>query len=630
MVFCLVVGGLQWWKYTHFGYNGLDLGIYSQVAWSLTHDHGFASSIHDPTYLGDHLELWLVPISWVYRLFPSPLTLLWIQTLLIALTLMPLARLAHHFLGRRGVIGATVLFVINPLVYNTALYEFHGLVVALPLLVWSIWWYVQQRYWPWLASLAAILLVREDAPFVVVGWATLAIIDRRRWRWWLPTIGLAAVWFFSAQAIIRAANHDGVYKYLAFYRWLGNSYEQILTYPFRHPIIFLQRIVSWDNISTIVGFLVTVGFLPLLRPRALWPLLFLFAQLLIGGAQPWSYLHIHYVVPYLPFLWWGTLVAMRDVLNGKISWRGDTMIPGIIASILVIVAPLYSLAVMGPAEWPWQVRRGQETAANVLRLALADVRPTDRVLTTFNYLPQLANRPSLYSLNYLYTGRRQYTEVPYVVPGDIDVAVIDWQQLYDYQFLYLTTKFEGRSGLRRIQDLLDEQGLSIVRQYGTVAVYRHGGSADRSAAQIPEPLPSVSRQSFGDVSLIGTPAVAVVDQPEFGWRELVVRSDWQAVSTAIDHPLSLRFTLNRGGKMVWESWQIIGQGPHPASEWPVGTVWQTQNILVLPRLPAGQAQLRVDVVIPHGRYRLDRLRMFRPVIDRVEQLGTVDLGALAL
>ena len=629
-VFGLVVGGLQWWKYVHFGYNGLDLGIYSQTVWSLANGRGFASSIHDPSYLGDHLELWLVPISWLYRLWSSPLLLLWVQTALIASSLVPLAKLSARLLPGRAVIIVAGLFVLHPLVYNIALYEFHGLVVALPLLLWSIWWYVERRYWPWLLTLAGILLVREDLPFVVAGWGLMAAVDRRTWRWWALPIALAGLWFPAAQAVIRAANHDGVYKYLAFYRWLGTAPGEILSFPVRHPLLFIRQILSLNNLGTVVGLAVTFGFLPLLRPRRLWPLLLVLALLLIGNAQPGSYLRIHYPVPFLPFLAWATLEAYRDWRRGALFPTVDRRVFGPMMAIMVVIAPLYSSLIIGPAEWPWRgLRRDPATPAAVARRALADVAPSDRVLTTFNYLPLFANRSTLYSLNYLYLGRRQYSEIPYRLRSDIDVAVIDWQQLYEYQFLYRTTVFEGRSGPQRMRELLAAQGLGLVRQYGSVAVYRRGGSADQSAVSV-EPPADASATTYGPLALLGRPSTAVVNRPEFGWRELVVDATWKALTTSPDSPVSIRYVIKRGGRTIWTQPRIVGQGSMPASEWPTGSVWQTRDVLVLPPGITGDAILSAEMFVPAGRYRLDRLRTFRPIIDRPEQLGTIELGSASL
>lgn len=626
--FAVVIGAVQWWKYVHFGYNGLDLGIYSQTIWSLAHGHGFASSIHDPSYLGDHLELWLVPISWLYRLWSSPVVLLWLQTIIIASTAVPLAKLAGRVITPRAAVVVTALFFLNPLVYNIALYEFHGLVVALPLLAWSIWWYSQRRYWPWVVSLFAILLVREDMPLVVAGWGILAAIDRRSWRWWLAPLVLAGTWYPLAQTVIRAAGHDGVYKYLAFYRWLGDTPGAMLTYPFHHPVLFLQHTLTLNNLGTATGLLVCVGFLPLLRPRRLWPMVFLLAQFVLSNAQPSTFLRIHYPIPYLPFLIWASVSAWRDVARGRLFPRFDHHTVKLAVTLLAIVAPLYSSFILGPAEWPWHSgNSGQPTLPSTLRQALHDVQPNDRVLTTFAYLPYLANRPSLYSLNYLYLGRRQYSEIPYAVPTGIDVAVIDWQQLYDYQFLYHTTVFLGRSGLQRITDLFATQGLGLVQQYGTVAVYRRGGGQDTSAVESPD-LAVSSSTTYGPVAVIGAPKVSVGPKTATAGTSLLVQTAWRAVATKLDEPVSVRYTLRQGRQLVWQESRLVGQGPHPASEWAVNTTWVTHDVLDLSSQLSGQLELSMTLFRPQGRYRLNRLRTFRPIIDSQRTFGTVALGVI--
>jgi len=624
-LFTIVIGALQWYKYSTFGYNGLDLGIYTQAVWSLAHGFGFASSIHDPSYLGDHLEVWLIPLSWVYRLWESPLLLLWVQTLVIASSIIPLAKITQRLLNTRAAIIATALFVIHPLVYNIALYEFHALVFALPLIFWSIWFYLKQRLIWWLVTLLALVIVREDMPFVVAGWAIMAAIDRRSWKWWLAPILIATTWFPLAQSIIKAANHDGVYKYLAFYGWMGTSIPEILTFPFRHPILFIQHIITFNNLGTIIGMVVTFGFLPFLRMKQLWPLAIIFAQLLIGNAQPGSFLKIHYTIPYVPFLAWATLEAYRDIRNGKICYHRLGKSPSLtVATLLLIIGPLYSSLIVGPLQWPWKNTSATSvTTPQLLRQALQHVQPTDRVLTTFAYLPNLANRQNLYSLNYLYLGRRQYSEIPYRLPTDIDVAIIDWQQLYDFQFLYRTTVFEGRSGLQRIQDLLNAQGLGVVQRYGSVLVYRQGGSPDNSGLPLTIPSDQIATK-LGPVNLIGQPRLTVAD------HILYIQSDWQAVSTEQDHLISLRYILKKNNEVVLQQSQIIGQGRNPVSEWSAGSSWMTQDAVLLPANLRGAVHVTAEIFIPQGRYRLNRLQTFRPIIDSRKVLGTVELGEVQL
>ncbi len=623
--YTIIIGALQWYKYSTFGYNGLDLGIYHQVVWSLAHGHGFASSIHDPSYLGDHLELWLLPVSWIYRLWGSPLVLLWLQTILLASSIIPIAKITRRLVGPRAAVMAVALFLAHPFVYNVALYEFHALVFSLPITLWSIWLYLKKRYVWWLLTLIGLVLVREDMPFIVAGWSIMAAIDRRGWRWWAPPIFIAGVWFPIAQAVIKAANQDGVYKYLAFYGWMGSSFQEILTYPFRQPWTFLRHIITFNNFGTVIGLTVTFGFLPFFRMRRLWPVILIFAQLLIGNAQPGSFLKIHYTIPYLPFLFWATLETFRDIQSGRLYQRHlGASISATLATIIVIVGPLYSLFVAGPLAWPWTNRQSEATTSPAtLRLALNNISPTDRVLTSFSFLPNLANRPNLYSLNYLYLGRRQYSEIPYRLPTDIDVAIIDWQQLYDFQFLYRTTIFEHTSGLQRISTLLEKLGLSPNHRYGSVVVYGRGDATSATSEPIDVP-PTETETNMGKISLLGKPKIDVAA------HQLRIITQWRANETKPDEFISLRYRVAQNQKTIWQQSQIIGQGLQPVSEWSKNSFWSTTDEIVLPVNIVGAVTVTAEIFVPSGRYRLNRLQTFRPIIDSQKILGTYVVGKATL
>lgn len=259
---------LQVWKYFHFRYNGLDLGIYVQTVWQLAHGHGFANSIHDPSYLGDHLEPILVPVAWVYRLAQTPLTILFIQTAALAIGLWMTLRYFFDKLPRRWAIGASVAMVINPLLFNAAVYEFHALTLLFPILVWSFVSYEHHRWRSWLLAVVLTTVWREDMPLLILGWSVLAVIERRSWRWWLPPIILAPIWFYLATHVIQLHAVAG-YKYLAFYQRLGDSWLHIALSPFQHPVIFLSQLLHPYNIMTVLGFAASVGGLCLLRPRRL-------------------------------------------------------------------------------------------------------------------------------------------------------------------------------------------------------------------------------------------------------------------------------------------------------------------------------------------------------------------------
>ncbi len=626
----LFIGGRQWLKYGQFGYNGLDLAIYTQTTWSLSHGQGFASSIHDPSYLGDHLELWLAPVSWVYRLWPTALTLLWAQTLVLASAIIPLAKLGYGYFRGRGAIIASLLFVVHPLLYNSALYEFHGLAFALPLLLWSIWWYRRKRWWPWLLSLIALMVVREDMPLLLIGWGVLAAVERRGWRWWAPAGLLGIGWSVAAQQIIAAHSLTGEYKYLAFYTWLGRTPTEVAAYPFRHPLLFLGHVLNIRNWQTVLGLFVSFGFLPILNWKKLWPLLLLGVQLVLLQAEPTSFLRLHYVIPYLPFLAWAAFETVEDVRRGQSLRRLDPFVRQSVVVVFLIVGPLFGQLVFGPAKWPWSSSPSYLASPDALRRAVALVKPADRVLTTFNLLPALANRRSVYSLNYLFLGRRQYSELPYALPIDVDVAVIDWQQLYEYQFFYRTTVFRGQSGPQRIAEFLERQRLSPVYVDDTVTVYRRqetwlpDGSSEKIATS------AIVGQKLGPVELVGSRVSLARDSQVFqSEQRLVITQEWVARRTAVDRPITAEYQFSLHGRRVYTARRLLGQGPWPASDWKSGEARSTREYFSLPAVQ-GIVSVHLRLLTVTGRQRLDRWATFRPVTERLEVLGQADLGSATL
>lgn len=632
LVVTLVIGSLQLAKWRTFEYNGLDLAIYTNTVHNLAFGHGFASSIHDPSYLGDHLELGLLPVAALYRVAPSGLTLLWIQTLLITGTAWLVWLVLRHVGGWKvGLVGAT-LWLLHPFVWNVSLYEFHGIAFAWPVLWWSILAYQRHQRTRWWFALGVLCLLREDLPLLVLGWAVLAAVDRRGWRWWAPATLGGLAWFVIAQQIISAANPLETYKYLAFFRWAGDTPGEILTIPFRQPLVFLAHIFQPNNWVTTIGLLLATGGLAVGRPRLLIPTGLAYAQLLMLGAQPESILRLHYVVPFLPFLIWAATETWLAIRAREYFRRADPMIVMALTTALIIVGPLYAHLLYGPIELPWKPRidSGASPTA-VLQAAAAEVRPDDRVLTTFNFLPNLASRPTVYSLNYLYLGRRQYTEERYTIPTDIDVAVIDWQQLYQYQFLYRTTEYEGRTGAERIRDFLEDQGLTLAWWRDSVAVYRRGGTDDF----IPTTRISVrdgAGQIYGPLTILRKPVVNPIVTQTIGrhvFSTVPVEFEWLRTKDN-ELPLSIRFTASQNNHIVWSSTRLIGQGVYPTVDWPVGSGWVTRYFLSLPEYLGGTIALKAEALELDGRYRLNRLRTFSPVIETTTSLGQIDLGEVTL
>jgi len=101
-------------KYHFSLYNGLDLAIFNHTFWQTIHGNFFGSSINPPSYFGDHFAPFLILLIPFYWLIPHPLTLLFLQTLFLASSAIPLYLIAKRYLPSRWVILVTLSWLFNP------------------------------------------------------------------------------------------------------------------------------------------------------------------------------------------------------------------------------------------------------------------------------------------------------------------------------------------------------------------------------------------------------------------------------------------------------------------------------------------------------------------------------------
>ncbi|MEB3282038.1 MAG: DUF2079 domain-containing protein [Lyngbya sp.] len=190
-VICLV---LLLHRYFSF-YASYDHGIFNQVFWNNAHGRFFQSSlssalstnvVHQGQYpdvsyhrLGQHftpaLLLWLP----IYALFPSPVTLIFLQVTLVTAAGLVLYILARQHLEPPLSALIAVSFYAANAVIGPTLANFHD-VSQIPLFVFSLLLAMEKRKW-WLFWLFALFIlgVREDSGVVLFGVGVYMILSRR-------------------------------------------------------------------------------------------------------------------------------------------------------------------------------------------------------------------------------------------------------------------------------------------------------------------------------------------------------------------------------------------------------------------------------------------------------------------
>src|SRR3990167_10806866 len=211
------------WKYHQLLYNGLDLAIYNNALWNTAHGNWFWSTIQGHNYFGDHFEPILILLLPLYSLWQSPILLLILQTIFLGLAAWPLYKISLFVLSSRtrldletgveipltnltfsgiassnrigdfsrndrkklAALGIAFLWLINPLVHNVNLFEFHA-IAFLPFFFFSLFYfYLKLKEQPatkkvfscFCVFVFLCLMVREDVAFIILAFLIIAWID---------------------------------------------------------------------------------------------------------------------------------------------------------------------------------------------------------------------------------------------------------------------------------------------------------------------------------------------------------------------------------------------------------------------------------------------------------------------
>lgn len=451
------------WKYGLFAYNGIDLAYFSQVFWNTVHGQPFQQSIHPHLSLGDHAELAILFLAPLYALWQDPRCLLVLQAIAVALPAWPLWQIAvrrNRPHGRAFALAPLLMagaWLLNPLVHNVALFEFHMLPFALAPLLMAMLAYEDGRKARFVAWTAVALLVREDVALVVVMIGAVAWMERKALWWRIAPVVMGAGWFIAAMALIARFAPDGGYKYRIYYEWLGATPAQMLINAVTDPLRVVAHVVTLPNLEMCIGFLMPFAFLPLLRPRRLVLLLGPLAQILLGAPGGGEIvLQTHYATLFLPALALAasdglTAVPALIARHGRIVTRQESVIA---AAALLLIASSYGAAVMGPlpsvaASLGDRDARRRAAAANA---AVEDVPVDAAVAAGYALLPALSSRANLTSLHYVFLGVTQFGAGTYEPPaGDVTV-VADAADFLTYHAQFSVTAWaapHAPGGLRR-------------------------------------------------------------------------------------------------------------------------------------------------------------------------------------
>ena len=388
LAICLAVAsgfwGLAALRHALLQSNSFDLGLFDQWVWLISRGLAPVSSQSaDLHLLTDHGAWLLYGLAPLYALLPTVQWLLALQALSLAFTAVPLWILARDAGLPQGLRWTVCgLWWLQPVVFNTNLFDFHPEVLAMPLLVALV--IAGRRQWigAWAGLILLILGCRDGLALVTLGLALEQAV-RRRWRLAGLGLGLSLGWLALLNGWLYpllTARYPGVNAGASRYSYLGDSIGAIALGLIQHPQRILGH-VDWAG-AAVYLLLLALPLLPFWR-RVSLPVLLAGIPLIAinilseSGAQR-SLVH-HYSLPLAVI---GVVAALDGLASEgmrRVPWRRIA----------------WAAACWAALAKPWFFTGpylGRLALVPESRSALALVKPGDAVATTSYLAPHLSGR----------------------------------------------------------------------------------------------------------------------------------------------------------------------------------------------------------------------------------------------
>ncbi len=495
--YVLVVSAICIWKYQHFLYNGLDLAIFNNALFNTVNGDWWWSTIQGHNYLGDHFEPILILFLPIYYFWQSPILLLILQTLALGLAAWPIYLVVKKIYleepatkdpvdnDNSGIatssrisvtprndkikvwpLAISFLWLINPLVHNLNLFEFHAIAFLPFLSLWLFYIYLKFKKQSskrlilcFNVLMLLCLMVREDVAFIILTFLAIIWFSDLKNKY-LPRITLGAlvitiVYLIISFQLISHFSPSGFSPFAYYYGWLGKA----------NIAAIIKHLLTLTNLEMVLGFLAPFFFLPIIKPRWLLITLIPLGQIIMsaagGGAQVWQ---LHYGALFLPAL----------VIAFIYSWqRADNYVarkfqsPGLLLAIIII----FNLC-LWPSFGPWHNNK-TVVDEQAVQAMIKKIEPDASVLASYRLLPNISSRAKVYSLHYYFLGVQQFAQAEYNLNGEIQYLILDKEDYQQYDEILKTSAWAGQyygRGYERLEALLS--AYQKIDESGRISLWR--------------------------------------------------------------------------------------------------------------------------------------------------------------
>jgi len=457
------------YKFYHFGYYDWDLAFFSQGMWNLCHGSGYAS-VFGINIFTNHANLIAYIILPLYKIFPHPLTLVYLKVISYIIAAFVLYLLAKEKLGSSSAMLLLWLYLsYTPNIFGL-LYEFDFESLAPGPLMLILYFYVKDRWVGFMICALFLILIKENLPLIILAFSIHALfVKKDKIRWVLIPGTIAIISFYLLVFVYmplvsgRGIGDEHPYYIGNNYRNFGGTIEALLFFPIFHPIKFWFYLMNPLNLSFLDAIFNPLMYLPLAAPGVLFLISPILLQHLLSASPTEHNIRYAYVMTMAPFLFLAIIETFMLFYKKLKREYHLTLILLLTISIIVLDVNFHVFK----ARFLMSETLNQTNEVIRDRWKLVHTIPQDAsVVASFSFLAQLSQRKNLYAFYKIYDSNYQNTKWPFKLPSKVEYALIDTHD----PWLFTENKYKLTQA--RIISFLTSGHWYILKQYGRYILYK--------------------------------------------------------------------------------------------------------------------------------------------------------------
>jgi uncharacterized membrane protein len=559
-VYFVVFAYVCFLKLTSFSYGDFDLAVDEQFLWSLGRAPLF-NPILGTHFFGNHLHFILLFLAPFYKLYPYPITLLWLQTLSLGLGAWPLFLLAKRKLGPSWALFVSGLYLFYPPLAYINLFEFHPAAFSAIFLLFMLYFYYSERFLPFILFMCLAMLCQENIPLCVAALGIYSCILRRHLRWVLAPIASGLLYFLLAVKVLVPYFNKNTLQFLLLYSHFGSTYSEIFLRLLLHPFLTLRIILQPHKLYYLMQLFGPLSFVPFLSPAALIPALPFFLQHLLSNRVNEVTIYFHYAAELIPFIFVAFIFGLKRFLSLEVfkkrSWVAALWLCAMMLWGSFWLGPHFSLPKATTLEW------NKDPKDRIKEAFLKEIPADASVVATFEFLPFLTHRRGIYSFHHVYSGRYTMSKKPYKLPEDVTYALLDFND----GITFTLKGFFHPGGYENIQKFLKSGSWGVVDALDSIVLFKKMGKSDISLYEVTDtPQKPQNKTPYVVENSLELLGYDFVHQD----GRLRVTFYWHCLHS-INRDITVFFHLvDKYGKVIYETFIPLCYRIYPAIAWKEG------------------------------------------------------------